>query len=101
MFLLWTLIWIGIVIVAMFPDMVATLVTAGGGRVGIGTFLGLVIVFLFFLVYRMYVKMEAMQQKLAVVVQEIALRGDWKIEEAAAAGKVVHPTSQQSNISSD
>jgi hypothetical protein len=101
MFLLWTLIWIGIVIVAMFPDMVTTLVTAGGGRVGIGSFLGLVIVFLFFLVYRMYVKMEAMQQKLAVVVQEIALRGDWKIEEVDGAGRVADPSSQKSSISSD
>lgn len=101
MFLLWTLIWIGIVIVAMFPDMVATLVTAGGGRVGIGSFLGLVIVFLFFLVYRMYVKMEAMQQKLAVVVQEIALRGEWKIEGADDAGPAAHRSIQDSGISTD
>ena len=101
MFLLWTLIWIGIVIVAMFPDMIATLVSAGGGSVGIGTFLGMVIVFLFFLVYRMYVRMEGIQQKLALVVRELALRDHWKIEEADDVGRAPHPTSQNSSISSD
>jgi len=100
MFLLWTVIWIGIVFVAMFPDMVATLVSAGGGSVGIGTFLGMVIVFLFFLVYRMYVRTEAIQQKLAAVVQEFALRDDWKVEEDDA-GSAIQPTSQKSSISSD
>ena len=101
MFLLWTLIWIGIVIVAMFPAVVATLVSAGGGSVGIGTFLGLVIVFLFFLVYRMYVRMDAIQQKLGVVVQEIALRSDWKIERTNAPGRADIPTSEDPGISSD
>ena len=101
MFLFWTVIWIGIVFVAMFPDMVATVVSAGGGRVGIGTFLGMVIVFLFFLVYRMYVRMEAIQQKLAVVVQEFALRDDWKIEEDDITGRAAQPISQKSSISSD
>ncbi len=100
MFLLWTLIWIGIVIVAMFPDMVATLVSAGGGSVGIGTFLGLVVVFLFFLVYRMYVRTEVLEQKLTLVVRELALRGDWKVEDPDHPDNALHQRGTRSSLSS-
>ncbi len=86
MFLLWTLIWIGIVFVGMFPDLVAAIVSAGGGSAGIGTFLGMVIVFLFFLVYRMYVRLEVLEQKLTVVVRELALRDGWEKEASDADG---------------
>ena len=100
MFLLWTLIWVGIVIVAMFPDLVATVVSAGGGSVGIGTFLGMAIVFLFFLVYRMYVRTEVLEHKLTLVVRELALRGDWKVEDAGHPDNALHGKGTRSNLSS-
>jgi hypothetical protein len=36
------------------------------------------LVFLFFLVYRIYVKLARIEQKLIQTVREIALREDWK-----------------------
>ena len=102
MFLLWTLIWIGIVFVGMFPDLVAALVSAGGGSAGIGTFLGMVIVFLFFLVYRMYVRIEVLEQKLTVVVRELALRGDWGSgEEDTNSVEVEERARPRSSVSSE
>ncbi len=74
MFLLWTLTWIGIVLVALFPSIIDSMIAVGGGRAGIGTFLGMALVFLFFLMYRMYVRMEGLEQKLTLVVQKIALK---------------------------
>ena len=73
MFLLWTMTWIAVVVVAMFPSIVDFLIDLGGGRIGVGTFLGMALVFNLVLVYRMYVRMEALQQKLTMIVQELAL----------------------------
>jgi hypothetical protein len=78
MFLLWTVTWIGIVAVALFPAIVDSLIAIGGGRVGIGTFLGMALVFLFFLMYRMYVRLERTEQKLTLVVQDLALKANWR-----------------------
>ena len=80
MFLLWTLTWLGIVAVALFPSIVDRLTAVGGGGVGIGTFLGMAIVFLFFLLYRIYVRIESLEQKLTIVVQELSLREPWNAQ---------------------
>jgi hypothetical protein len=78
LFLFWSITWIGIVVIALYPPIVDILLSRfGGGGAGIGTFFGMSIVFLFFVVYRMYVKLERIEQKLTKTIQEIALRQDW------------------------
>ena len=75
MFIFWTATWIAIVIVAVFPAVIDIIINSfGGGRAGLGTFFGMVIVFLFFVVYRVYVKLERIEQRLTKTVQELALR---------------------------
>jgi hypothetical protein len=74
LFVLWSITWLGIVLVALFPSVIPLLISLGGGQAGIGTFLGMALVFLFFLLYRVYVKLERLEQKLAGLVQELALR---------------------------
>jgi len=76
MFVFWILTWTMIVLVALFPSIV-DLLMFGSGRTGIGTFLGMALVFLFFVVYRMYVKMERMEHKLTKTIQELALKENW------------------------
>ncbi len=76
-FLFWFLTWLSIVIVALFPSIIARLIAAGGGQAGLGTFFGMVIVFLFFLVYRVYVRLKRVEQNLTATVREMALREDW------------------------
>ncbi len=46
MFLLWTVTWLGIVVVALFPSIIDTVLAVGGGNAGVGTFLGIALVFL-------------------------------------------------------
>ena len=74
-FVFWIVTWAGIVIVALFPSIIDLIISSfGGGRGGLGTFFGMVIVFLFFVVYRVYVKLDRMEQKLIKMVQELSLR---------------------------
>jgi hypothetical protein len=72
MFVLWTLTWSGIVFVALVPQSVDVLL--GGSSAGIGRFLGMALVFVFFLLYRVYARAERLEQKIAILVQEMALQ---------------------------
>jgi hypothetical protein len=77
-FIFWTITWTTIVLVALFPSIVDVLISSfGGGRTGLGTFLGMGLVFLFFIVYRLYVKVGRIEQNLAKTIQELALRDQW------------------------
>jgi hypothetical protein len=77
-FLFWTITWAMIVVVALFPSIIDSIIAFyGGGRAGLGTFFGMAIVFLFFIVYRIYVKLDRIEQKLTTTIQELAIRDDW------------------------
>jgi hypothetical protein len=74
-FLFWMFTWLAIVTIALFPSIVDyVLGSFGGGRAGLGTVFGMGLVFLYFLAYRMYVKIGRIEQKLTRTVQELALR---------------------------
>ena len=77
MFVFWIVTWTMIVLVALFPSIVDMLLSFGSGRSGLGTFFGMALVFLFFVVYRMYVKLERMNQKLSKTIQNLALKDEW------------------------
>ena len=87
MFLLWTVTWVAIVLVALFPSMIDVLIGIGGGRTGIGTFLGMAIVFMLFLVYRTYVRIESLEQKVTALVQELALHDRWESPATSGAAQ--------------
>src|SRR6266516_4660295 len=77
-FIFWTLTWTAIVIVALFPAIVDIFIASfGEKRAGLGSFFGMALVFLYFLVYRIYMRLDRMEQQLVKIVQELSLR-DWK-----------------------
>ena len=77
LFIFWTCTWAAIVVVALFPAIVDVFIDSfGEKRTGLGTFFGMALVFLYFLVYRIYMKLDLMEQKLVKIVQELSLR-DW------------------------
>jgi hypothetical protein len=77
-FIFWIVTWIMIVVIALFPSIIDLLISSfGGGRTGLGTFFGMALVFLFFIVYRMYLKIERIERNLVKTIQEFALREDW------------------------
>ena len=78
MFLLWALTWITIVVVALFPSIVDIILAySGSGREGLGTFFGMGLVFVLFVVYRIYGKLERVEQNLTKTIQKLALKEDW------------------------
>ena len=78
MLVFWTGTWVLIIVFALFPSLVDVLLSfSGSERVGLGTFFGMALVFLYFIVYRLYVKLERIEQNLIKVVQELALRDNW------------------------
>ena len=77
MFIFWIFTWAMIVLVALFPSIVDILLSFGFGRSGLGTFFGMALVFLFFVVYRLYVKVERMNQKVTKTIQDLALKDEW------------------------
>ena len=78
-FIFWLMTWIAVVIVALFPRIIDVLIERfGGGETGLGTFFGMALVFVLFVVYRIYIKLERIEQTVIKTVQDIALREEWK-----------------------
>jgi hypothetical protein len=74
MFVLWTLTWAVIVAVALSPSLIDILLRGSPAGAGIGRILGMGVVFEFFLLYRVYTRVERLEQKITTLVQEVALR---------------------------
>src|SRR5262245_59573949 len=77
LFLFWAFMWAVIVTTALFPGVVDVVIQHLGTGTGVGTFLGMAVVLLFFLVYRIYAKLERLEHILTKAIQETALREPW------------------------
>ncbi len=74
-FVFWSVTWIGVTTIALFPEIInLTLNRVGSGTTGIGTFLGMGLVFVLFVVYRLYVKMERIEREITKLIKDLALK---------------------------
>ena len=74
MFFFWTIAWIGIILVSLFPEIIDSAINLSRGeRIGTGTFLGMSIIFLFFVIYRVYIKTDRVEKDLTNLTRKIAL----------------------------
>lgn len=71
MFLFWTLTWLAIIAVAFYPDLITRIL--GERRVGVGSLLAVAVVFVYFVVYRVYVKADRIEKKMQEIVRQLAL----------------------------
>jgi small membrane protein len=71
--LFWLCIWFGLVFVVFFPDTASTV----ANMIGIGRGADFIIYFsiamVFYLIFRLYVKLEEVQREITVLVREIAI----------------------------
>lgn len=75
MFLFWTIAWIGIILISLFPNIVSEIIDLSQGqKIGTGTLLGMSIIFLFFVIYRVYVKADRVEKDLAEIVRQVAIK---------------------------
>ncbi len=73
-FVFWSVIWFGIIIVAILPWTTTIIANLIGIRRGIDVVVYLSIVILFYLTFKMYVKMENVEREITKLVREEAIR---------------------------
>ena len=74
MFLLWTLLWITIIILAFSPWLISkTILLIGERKVSIGKIVGMGFIFIFFVIYRVYVKAHRLEKNMNKLIRKIAL----------------------------
>lgn len=70
--LFWSIIWLGVICVALFPSIfVAASKLFGIGR-GVDILLYLGMILIFYLIFRLYVRVEAQKREITSLVREIA-----------------------------
>lgn len=76
-FLSWLFIWGTVLVVAYFPKLTDLLQEKIlGPQAGLGTILGIAIVFLLFLSYRLYLKADRAEKDINKLISELALRDE-------------------------
>jgi len=70
----WIFIWILVVVVLIFPQTLGYLANVLGVGRGVDAIIYLSIVVLFYLIYRMYARMEHLEREITKVVREVAIR---------------------------
>ena len=70
----WTVIWGGVICVAIFPSIFVTLSKFLGIGRGVDTLIYTGMIILFYALFRIYVKVEAQQREMTKLVREIAIQ---------------------------
>ncbi len=76
MFLFWVSTWIIIVFIAFYPNIVDLFFAKISGRTGnsIATALAMGLTFVFFIIYRLYIKADRVEKTLHRLISELAIR---------------------------
>ena len=70
----WTLTWLFICVVTFFPQYVDQALGSPKAKGGVGTILGIGLIFIYFVIYRVYVKAHRIEKHLHKIIREIALK---------------------------
>jgi hypothetical protein len=71
-FIFWMFIWLTLIISSFFPDLITKVANFIGVGRGVDVIIYISIGTLFYLIFRLYVKLEESQQELTVIVRELA-----------------------------
>ena len=69
----WIFIWALVILIVVFPRTMSYLATLTGVGRGVDVVLYVAIIILFYLIYRIYTKMENIEREITIVVREIAI----------------------------
>lgn len=73
-FALWTFVWIIIVVVTLFPDLTISFANLFGIGRGLDSVYIVSIIFLFYIVFKLYNKMEQQKRRINELVSQLALK---------------------------
>ena len=73
-FLFWTAIWVAVIVVAFHPAVATQVSQYFGVERGIDVFVYISILLLFYLIFRIYVKIESIERNLTRTVREVAIK---------------------------
>ncbi|HIQ39481.1 MAG TPA: DUF2304 domain-containing protein [Methanothermococcus okinawensis] len=69
----WIFIWMLVILMVVFPQTMSYLATLTGVGRGVDVVIYLAIIILFYLQYRLYMKMENIEREITLIVREIAI----------------------------
>ncbi len=72
-FVLWTFIWLAVIVIALLPETTTFFAELAGIGRGADLILYTSMVLMFYLIFRLYVRFEHLEQDLTKLVREIAL----------------------------
>jgi len=74
-FAFWTIAWVLIVYVALKPTLFYNLLSSmANENIGIGTFVGVAFIFLFYITYRVYIKANRLERQIKDIVMRIGIK---------------------------
>jgi hypothetical protein len=73
-FLFWTCIWLGLILVALFPEKLSDLAKSLGIQSGTGLAVYLGVVLSFYLIFRLYVKLDTIEQQITILNRALAIK---------------------------
>ena len=79
-FLFWIVIWLSVMIVSFIPNIIGPLSNLFGIGRGIDLIVYVSIIILFYLIFRLYVKIESVEKEITSVVRKLALNKKKKSE---------------------
>ena len=73
-FVFWTFIWVGLVLVALFPETFSSIANSVGIKSGTGLVTYLALIIIFYLMFRVYVKLDTLEQEITLLARESSMR---------------------------
>jgi hypothetical protein len=77
-FLFWTLIWLVAIVISFIPSLLIYLSKWLGIGRGADLIVYISIIILFYIIFRLYVKLESVEKEITQVVRKLALKGEEK-----------------------
>ena len=77
-FLFWTILWIALVIFASFPSILTSFANLIGIGRGIDTLVYLGIILLFYFLFKLYIKIKGIEEKITKLTRAITIKNEHK-----------------------
>lgn len=78
-FIFWSLLWVSAMIISIFPKTISVLSGFFGAAKGISIIVYLSIILLFYFIFKLYVKIRDIDEKITKLTREIAFKNENKV----------------------